>query len=72
MTVPIPTPRSIGVNAEALSRWRSRGLLSARKLKGVRLQPGFDEAARVDVICEVPPLTCSGEDVVAVKARHLD
>jgi Phage integrase family len=72
MTVPIRTPRSIGVDAATLSRWRSRGLLSARKLEGVRLRPSFDEAARADVPCAVPPLTCNGEDVVAVKARHLD
>jgi hypothetical protein len=64
--------RSIGVDAATLSRRRSIGLFSARKLEGVRLQPNFDEAARTDVPCAVPPLTCSGEDVVAVKARHLD
>jgi hypothetical protein len=55
-----------------MSRWISRGLVSARNLEGGQLQPGFDEGARVDMTGDVPPLTCAGEDLVATKARHLD
>jgi hypothetical protein len=72
MAMPVGTPRSIGVDVDTMSRWISRGLVSARKIEGGQLRSGLDQTTRVEVTGEVPPLMCSGDDLVATKARHLD
>jgi predicted site-specific integrase-resolvase len=72
MTAPKRTPRTIGVDAETLSRWRSRGLLRARELHGDQLRPGCENAARLAGVGAAPMLVCGSDDLVAVKARPVD
>jgi hypothetical protein len=72
MTAAKWTPRSLGVDAETLSRWSSRGLLRAHELRGVKLRPGcWDDAPVVDA-ADAPTLLCGGDDLVPVRARPVD
>jgi hypothetical protein len=72
MTAPGRTPRTLGVDAETLSRWRSRGLLDARELHSDQLQPGCEDAAPLVGIAAAPMLVCGSDDLVAVRARSVD
>lgn len=71
MKTPERTPRTLGVDAETVSRWRSRGLLRARALRSDQLRPGCEDAAPV-VAVGAAPVVSGGDDLVAVRARPVD
>jgi hypothetical protein len=72
MTAAKRTPRPLGVDAETLSRWSSRGLLRAQRLRGVQLRRGcWDDAPVVDA-ADAPALLCGGDDLVPVRVRPVD
>jgi hypothetical protein len=72
MTAAKRTPRPLGVDAETLSRWSSRGLLRARELRGVELRPGCWDDTPVVGAADAPTLLCSGDDLVPVRVRPVD
>jgi len=72
MTAPQNTPRTLGVDAETVSRWRSRGLLRARELRSDQLRSGCEDATPVVAISAAPVMVCGSDDLVAVRARPVD
>ncbi len=70
--MPPGTPRTLGVDAHTLSRWRSRGLLRARALHSDQWRPGCEDAAPVVGIGAAPMLVCASDDLLAVSARTVD
>ncbi len=72
MTAAKRTPRTLGVNAQTLSHWRSQGLLRARELHSDQLQPGRENAAPLMEVGAAPMLVCANDDLVAVRARPVD
>ena len=72
MKTPERTPRTLGVDAETLRRWRSRGLLRARELQNDQLRPGCEDAAPVVTIGAAPVMVSGSDDLVAVRARPVD
>jgi hypothetical protein len=72
MTATQRTPRPLGVDAQTLSHWRSRGLLRSRVLRSDQLRPGRENAAPLVGIDAAPVLVCASEDLLAVRARPLD
>lgn len=72
MTAPGRTPRTLGVDAETVSRWRSRGLLDARELRSDQLQPGREDAMPPVGLDAAPMLVGGSEDLALVRARSVD
>jgi predicted site-specific integrase-resolvase len=72
MNTPERTTRTLGVDAETLRRWRSRGLLRARELHSDQLRPGCEDAAPVVAIGAAPVMVSGSDDLVAVRARPVD
>jgi predicted site-specific integrase-resolvase len=72
MTASKRTPRALGVDAETLSRWSSRGLLRARELRSDQLRPGCENATPLVGVGAAPMLACDSDDLVSVKARSVD
>ncbi len=66
------TPRTLGVDAETVSRWWSRGLLDARELHSNQLRPGYEDATPLVAICAAPLVVSGSDDLVAVRARPVD
>jgi hypothetical protein len=72
MTAPGRTPRTLGVDAETVSRWRSRGLLDAHELNSDQLQPGCEDAMPLVGLDAVPMLVGGTEDLAPVRACPVD
>ncbi|MGC2375120.1 MAG: hypothetical protein WA484_14705 [Solirubrobacteraceae bacterium] len=72
MTAPKRTARALGVDAETLSRWSSRGLLRASELHTDHLRPGCENAAPLVGVGAARLSVCGSEDLVAVRARPVD
>jgi predicted site-specific integrase-resolvase len=70
--MPEHTPRPLGVDVETLNRWKSRGLLRARKLRSDQVRPGWEDAPLVAGIGAAPILVVGSDDLVAIKACPVD
>jgi predicted site-specific integrase-resolvase len=72
MTAPKRIPRTLGVDAQTVSRWSSRGLLRARELHSDHLRPALENAAPLTGVDAAPMVVCGSEVLVAVSARPVD
>lgn len=72
MTAPKRNPRTLGLDAQTLHRWSSRGLLRARELHSDHLRPSSENAAPLVGLDAAPLLVCGSDDLVAVRASPVD